>query len=199
MKVWDATPVSVESNMEAQALCCFRFAAETIGLKDEMLRHISGDPTISEPVRQRALAFANDYRESPAQLNEASWAVARGSWARPGGYALALRQAEAARRHEHRIGFLPSTRSLRAAQYRNGQYAELLEILTLSEKRNTARGRLSYPPDLALLAMTQFRLGQKAEATATLGRLREGMKKLPFDRDAEELLKEAESLVEAKK
>ncbi len=47
--------------------------------------------------------------------------------------------------------------------------------------------------------MTQFQLGQKAEAAATLGRLREAMKQLPFDRDAEELLKEAESVVEAKK
>jgi serine/threonine protein kinase len=199
VKVWDATPVSVESNMEVQALCCFRFAAETIGLKDELLRHITNDATISEPVRQRALAFAKDYRESPVWLKEASWSVARSSWARPGGYALALRQAEAARRLEHRTGSLPSTRELRAAQYRNAQYAALLKILIQMEKYDTARQRHSYPPDLAFLAMTQFQLGKKAEAAATLGRLREAMKKQPFDRDAEDLLQEAERLIEGRK
>ena len=71
--------------------------------------------------------------------------------------------------------------------------------MTQSDKLNAARFKRSLPDDLAFLAMTQFQLGQKAEAAATLGRLREGMKKLPFDRDAEELLKEAESVVDSKK
>ena len=47
--------------------------------------------------------------------------------------------------------------------------------------------------------MTQFELGRKAEAVTTLGRLRDTMKSLPFDREAEDLLQEAERAVEAKK
>src|SRR5262249_56237378 len=124
-KFGEAARVSAESDREAQALACFRFAAETIVLKDELLRGLRGDETLSEPVRQRALAFAADYREIPARLNEASWSVVRGSWARPGGYALALRQAEAACRQEPGNGLF--LRTLGAAQYRNGQHAAALK------------------------------------------------------------------------
>ena len=72
-------------------------------------------------------------------------------------------------------------------------------MLTQSDKLNAARTKRSLPADLAFLAMTQFQLGQKAEAAATLGRLRDVMKQLPFDREAEELWKETESLVDPKK
>jgi hypothetical protein len=49
------------------------------------------------------------------------------------------------------------------------------------------------------LALTQFQLGHQAEAAATLGRLREGIKKRLFDREAEDLLQEAESVIEPPK
>jgi hypothetical protein len=197
VKVWDATPVSVESSLEAQALCSFHFAVETVVLKDELLRSLRGDATLSEPVRQRALAFAEDYRELPARLNEASWLVVRWSWARPGAFALALRQAEAACRQEPGNGLF--VRTLGAAQYRNGQHAAALKTLTESEKLNADPKKGSQPADLAFLAMTQFQLGEKADAPATLGRLRETMKKWPFEREAEELSQEAERLIEPRK
>ena len=197
VKVWDATPVSEGSNLQRQALSYFRFVAETLVLKDDMIQQIRQTPTLSEPAREQALAFAKDYREIPARLNEASWSVVRWSWARPGAYPLALRQAEAACRQEPENGVF--LRTLGAAQYRNGQYAAALKTLTQSDKLNADPKKGSLPADLAFLAMTQFRLDQKAEAAATLGRLREVMKKLPSDREAEELLKEAEDLVAAKK
>jgi hypothetical protein len=162
-----------------------------------MIQQIRQTPTLSEPAREQALAFAKDYREIPARLNETSWSVGRSSWARSGAYPLALRQAEAACRQEPGNGSFLTT--LGAAQYRNYQYAVALKTLTQSHKLNAVRFGRSQPADLAFLAMTQFQLGQKAEAAATLGRLREGMKKLPFDRDAEDLLKEAERLIEASK
>jgi hypothetical protein len=197
VKVWDATPVSAEAGLEAQALCCFRFAAETLVLKEEVLRSLRADAALSEPVRQRALAFAEDYRALPARLNEASWSVVRGAWARPGAFALALRQAEAACRQEPSNGSYLNT--LGAAQHRNGQHAEALKTLIESEQRNAARDKGAQPHDLAFLAMTHFQLGDKAAAAATLGRLREALKKWPFDQDAEDLRHEAESLIEAKK
>jgi len=192
VRIWDASPVSEASKADSQALSYFRFVAETVVLKDDMIQQIRQTSTLSEPAREQALAFAKDYRELPARLNDASWSVVRGSWARPGAYPLALRQAKAACDREPDNGLF--VRTLGAAQYRNGDHAVALKTLTQSDKLNK-----SQPADLAFLAMTQFQLGQRVEAAATLGRLREVMKKLPFDREAEELLKEAESVVEPRK
>jgi hypothetical protein len=46
--------------------------------------------------------------------------------------------------------------------------------------------------------MTQFQLGEKADAAAMLGRLRDVMKQWPPDREAEEIVQEAENLIEPK-
>jgi hypothetical protein len=196
VKVWDATPPSAESNLQFQAVSYLRFVAETVGLKDEMIRQIRQTPTLSEPVREQTLALARDYREVPARLDAASWSVVSRAWARPGVHALALRQAEAACAQEPaNADFL---RTLGAAQYRNGQYAAALKTLTPTDKA-LADAFKDTAHVLAFLGMTQFQLGQKAEAAATLGRLRELMRKLPFDLEADDLLKEAESVVDAKK
>lgn len=85
-----------------------------------------------------------------------------------------------------------------ADQYRNRQYAAALKTLTQSDKLNTLRFKLSLPADLAFQAMTQFQLGRKPDALSTLGRLRNSMKKLPFDREAEGPLQEAERMIEPK-
>jgi len=193
VKVWDSTPVSEGSNLQRQASSYFRFVAETLVLKDEMIQQIRQTPTLTEPAREQAIAFAKDYREIPARLSEASWSVVRWSWARPGAYPLALRQAEAACRQEPENNVF--LRTLGAAQYRNGQYAAALKTLTRSEKLNADPKKGSQPNDLAFLAMTQFQLGQKAEAAVTLGRLRDVMKQWPADREAEEIVQEAENLI----
>jgi sugar lactone lactonase YvrE len=196
VKVWDATLPSEGSDLQRRAISYFRFVAETVGLKDEMIRQIRQTPTLSEPVREQALALARDYREVPARLDAASWSVVRRAWTRPGAYALALRQAEAACRQEPtNADFL---RTLGAAQYRGGHHAAALKTLTPTDKpladafKDSARV-------LAFLAMTQFHLGQKAEAAVTLARLRDVMRKLPFDLEADDLLKEAERLVDPKR
>jgi eukaryotic-like serine/threonine-protein kinase len=195
VKVWDATPITEGSNLQREALSYFRFVAETVVLKDGMIQQIRQTPMLSEPAREQALAFCKDYREALPQLNEASWSVVRGSWARPGAYQLALRQAEAACRQEPTNGLY--LRTLGAAQYRKGKHDAALMTLTQAEMLNAKPN--SHPADLAFLAMTRYQLGQKAEAPAALGRLREVMKTWPFDREAEEFLKEAESVADAKK
>jgi hypothetical protein len=197
VKIWDAIPLSEGSNPERLALSYFRFIAETVVLKDDMIQQIRQTPTLSEPVRERALSFAKDYREIPARLNYASRSVVRGSWARPGAYALALRQAEAACRQEPNNGSFLTT--LGTAQYRNHQYNVALKTLIKSDKLNSAFSKQSLPADLAFLAMTQYQFGRKTDAVATLGRLRDTMKKLPFDREADDLLQEAEGVVDPKK
>jgi hypothetical protein len=69
--------------------------------------------------------------------------------------------------------------------------------LTKSEKLNaTKEGAI--PDDLAFLAMTRHRLGQRAEAKATLARLREVMKQPRWAKEASAVgfLREAEGLIE---
>src|SRR5262249_21235481 len=100
VRIWDARPLTEESQLERQSLSFFRFLAETVALKEEMLGRIRRDQTISEPVRQQALAWMEDYRESPYQLNTASWVIVRRTNAKAEEYRLALRQAEAASRLE---------------------------------------------------------------------------------------------------
>ena len=65
LKVWDATPAGGGAALQRQAIGYFRFVAETVVLKDDMLQQIRQTPTLSEPVREQALAFAKDYRGDP--------------------------------------------------------------------------------------------------------------------------------------
>ena len=51
LRVWDGRPLSPESNLELQAVSYFRFLAETVVLKDEMMRQINEMPTLTDPVR----------------------------------------------------------------------------------------------------------------------------------------------------
>jgi hypothetical protein len=132
-----------------------------------------------------------------SRLIAASWSVIRSSWAPSGGFALALRQSEAACWQESDNGLYITT--LGAAQYRNNRYTAALKTLTASEKRTAALYKRSPPVDLAFLAMTKFQVGKKVESTATLRRLRDTMKTWPFDRDAEDLFHEAERLIEPSK
>jgi hypothetical protein len=62
-----------------------------------------------------------------------------------------------------------------------------------------AAARGSLPHDLAFLAMAEHRLGHRAEALASLARLREAMKKPQWtgDAEAQAFSREAEALVGA--
>jgi hypothetical protein len=196
VKVWDATPPGDASSDQLQAVSYLRFVAETVVLKDEVIQQIRQTPTLSEPAREQGLALATDYREVPARLNSVSWSVVRAPWAPPGAYPLALRQVDAACRLEPANAQFLQT--LGTAQFRNGQHAAALKALTPNDKP-LADAFKDSAHVLAFLAMTQFHLGQKAEAADTLGRLRDVMRKLPFDLETDDLLKEAESVVEPKK
>jgi hypothetical protein len=80
-----------------------------------------------------------------------------------------------------------------------GRYADALDTLSKSEKLNTTKEG-PYPVDLAQLAMTRHRLGQKEDAKATLARLREIMQQPRWTKDAEAqgFLREAEELIEGR-
>lgn len=67
VKVWDARPWTPELRVEQQALSLIRFLQAKPLAKSAMIETIEMDETISEPVRLRALEFAREWRESPAQ------------------------------------------------------------------------------------------------------------------------------------
>jgi hypothetical protein len=142
-------------------------------------------------------ALAQQRNETALQLNNTAWKIVKGRDASKDAYALALRQAEAGVRLALDAGYLLNT--LGVAQYRAGRYADALATLTKSEKL-TATKEGSLPADRAFLAMARHQLGNKDEAKATLGRLRETMKQPRWAQDAEAagFLREAEELIEGK-
>jgi WD40 repeat protein/serine/threonine protein kinase len=143
-------------------------------LRPEVRATLRADKMLSEPMRQRALALAEQMPESPSRLNTVSWSVASQRGAPPEAYRLARLQAEAACRLEPTNGALLNT--LGVAQYRSGHYREAVATLTESDRLNSAGALGSQPADLALLALAHHRLGEPDQARAALGRLRALMK-----------------------
>ena len=61
-KVWDARPWTPELRAEQEALSLVRFYSTPPISKDELLARIRADATVSEPVRERALEFARQWK-----------------------------------------------------------------------------------------------------------------------------------------
>jgi hypothetical protein len=182
---------------EAQSLVQSLFAK--LMLRGDVLNSIRSQTSLSEPVRRLALTLAESWPEDAASLNTACWAVVR----RPDGNAEAVRQvlrfAEAACQLEPKNGHYLNT--LGVAQYRAGQYAAALATLTRADQLNAAARQGSIPDDLAFLTMAHYQLGHKDQAQATLGRLREVLKKPQWAKSTESLgfLREAETLLASQK
>ena len=63
VKLWDARPWTPELRADHQALCVVRFLFEYKELpKDEAIKRIKADQTITDAVRQKALEFAEQWR-----------------------------------------------------------------------------------------------------------------------------------------
>jgi tetratricopeptide (TPR) repeat protein len=170
---------------------------EEIPLREEVLVALRKDPTLGESDREFALQVAQALPEvaNPGELNEAAWKVVKARDAGKDVYARTLRLAEAAVHLAPGNGSILNT--LGVAQYRAGRYADALATLTKSEKLNATKEG-SLPADLAFLAMARHQLGNKDEAKATLGRLRETMKQ-PQGTEAVGFLREAEGLIEGRR
>jgi WD40 repeat protein/serine/threonine protein kinase len=181
---------------EAQALVQSRFSKPLP--RADVQAQIRSQKSLSEPVRRAALSLAESWPEDASGLNQASWDVVRRPDAGAEAIRQALRLAEAACRLEPNQGYYLNT--LGVAQYRAGQYEEALATLTRSEPLNAA-AETSHPADLAFLAMAHYQLGHKAQAQATLERLRAALKSPRWAKSAEsqDFLREAESLLAGKK
>jgi WD40 repeat protein/serine/threonine protein kinase len=164
----------------------------------DVLEALRAKPGLSAVLRQRALALAETWTEDPERLNEASWEVVRRPGAGVEAYRRALHLAEAACRLDPEDGDYLQT--LAAAHYRLGQYPQALARATEADRLNAPENKGSHPVDLAVLAMTQHQLGRKEQALAMLQRLRQAIKKAEWaeDEDYQDLLREAEALLEGK-
>ena len=148
---------------------------ERLLLRPEVRASVRDDKTLSEPMRRRLLALAEQIPESPSRLNEVSWLVARQRGATREAHRLAFLQAEAACRLEPTNGALLNT--LGVAQYRAGHYREAVATLTQSDRLNSGGALGAQPADLAFLALAHHRLGEPDQARTALGRLRTLMQK----------------------
>jgi Flp pilus assembly protein TadD len=86
--------------------------------------------------------------------------------------------------------------ALGVAQYRAGLYRGAADTLSRADRLSTALAGDPTPADLAFLALSQHRLGRTDQARATLGRLRELMKRPERGRSEQDqkFLREAEAL-----
>ncbi len=162
-------------------------------LRPEVLESLRRDSALSEPQRQLALALAEEVLENAVNLDRASWSVVRQPGARAAAIDHALRQAEAACRLIPDRSLFLSTLGL--AQYRAGRYREALVTLERADRLNNAVDHgSSVPRDLAFLALARHRLGQAAEAGATLDSLHALIKTTQWSKDeeAQAFLREAE-------
>jgi Flp pilus assembly protein TadD len=170
-----------------------------LGLKALVLNHLRQDRTLDDTLRQATMAAAEHFGEDPNHLNTLSWSVVSHPDAPASRYRQALLQAQQAHNLDPTNG--PYLNTLGVAQYRLRHYSAALESLTRSEPPNAATFKGPHPSDLAFLAMTQYQLGHKDKAMASLARLREAMKLPRWAQNTEAVafLREAEALIEGKK
>jgi hypothetical protein len=213
LRIWDARLLTPEITTEA----------ESVGLLDSLFARplpksavraaIQNQLHLSDAVRRLALEFIDIYREETdaEKYYAAAWSIIRHPYANIFMVQTAQAQMKAAidkhqpddiRFHQ---GLLDPAhivldkyrRGLAIAHYRLGKfwkehYQEALTALAKCEQKHP------HPATLAILAMTQYQVGQQAPAQATLVRLREFMKASPTsakDQEVHVLLTEAENLL----
>jgi hypothetical protein len=198
--VWDGRELTPEREVEREALGLLDQLFSRPLPRRAVLEEVRTSPSIGAPVRRRAQELAAHYREEedPQRYAEAARALARQAHLSVYWYRRALSQAEAACERAPDAG--PCLTALGMARYRLGKYPEALQVLTRADRLNATPKGGSAPADLAMLALTQHRLGHADEARDLLARLRERMKddRRGQDEEARGLLREAELCIEDK-
>jgi WD40 repeat protein len=195
VRIWDPTQPSTDQLLRRVASSLVEELFRTHVLKDDVLDHIRRDSGLQGSLRAMALQIAEQSLENPMRLNNTSWSIVMQPGRSPDDYRRALRYAEAACRLAPQESTYLNT--LGVARYRAGQDREALGDLKRSLELNSPRYGEAIPADLAFIAMAQHRLGQKAEALLTLGRLREVMSRSPWsdDDESQAFSDEASSLI----
>jgi tetratricopeptide (TPR) repeat protein len=196
VRVWEASTVPFEVWQRRALVSRVHALFTELLLRDDVLAAVRKDPRLSEAGREFALRVAQTHSENASALSWAAWKLVRGRDAGPYAATAALRQVQAALRETPGDGDRLAT--LGVAYYRLGAYARALETLQQAEQLESGQYRL--PTTLAFLAMAHQQLGHKAQAQATLARLREVMKQPRWANDAEAqgFLHEAEEPIDGK-
>jgi WD40 repeat protein/tRNA A-37 threonylcarbamoyl transferase component Bud32 len=201
-QLWETVLLTPELRLQREAAALInRMAAEPL-LKDEMVRRLRNDRTLNKALLEQALVLTGRYHEDPYRFHEASWAVVQKPGAAAARYREAFRQAKLA--CDMASVDDPSrpryVNTLGAAQYRVGQDAEALANLRKAEALFSTQSNTPEAANLAFLAMTYHRLGDKPQALAVLARLRDTMNspQLVSNEGAQAQLHEAEGLIEGK-
>jgi WD40 repeat protein/tRNA A-37 threonylcarbamoyl transferase component Bud32 len=191
----DARPLTFDVRTEVEAVGLLESLFTTPLPRSDVHAAVQRDTTISDAVRTKALELADRYKEETdsKKYHAAAWPVIRLPNAGVAVSHVALAQmvaacARAPNNAEYRL-------ALGLAQYRVGKFQKERYSEALATLGNCNQ---DHPTTLAVLAMTQHRLGEKDLARMALARLRETMK-VPLSPDIEEarqFLAEAEALVD---
>jgi WD40 repeat protein len=168
IRLWEATPLTPERRLQREAAAVVNDLPTDLGFKNEILAYLRTLPSLSEPLRQHALAMAEGLPEDPWRLNRASNEVVRRPGLDAAHYRLALRRGEAARDLSHPgFYFRPyhANTQIGIAHYRLGEYREAVKALIASEAYYAADRYYLYttgtPWNLAFLAMAHHQLGER--------------------------------------
>jgi WD40 repeat protein len=169
VRVWDARPWTAELAAEREAVGLVEFLFARPLPKQKVLERVRTDRTISEPVRREAVAIVERAADDPDRFDAASREILRPPGAPAAEYRNALDWAETACRLDPGRADFETMRGV--AQYRLGQFELALATLTRADELWRRHQRDSLPVTVAVLALTQHRLGKTAEAQANRKRL----------------------------
>jgi WD40 repeat protein len=165
----DAHPLTPELRVQHQAQGIVAYLFRRHILKEDVLPVLREMRTISEPVRQAALALAQQLENDALLINNACTELTVASDRTPEEYQRALKWAEEGARLVPDEGFI--VQNVGCALYRVGRYKEAAAMCqrTYEFNRRTGTGETQY--DLLFLAMAEYKLGRHEEARATFKRV----------------------------
>jgi hypothetical protein len=180
-----------QARLDRQVEKLVRQRFQELLLRPAVLESLQCDPKLDEALRGRALALAKQWMESARLMAHDSRSKAQRSDNTAPEYVKALHLAERACELMDYEALCHG--ALGIACYRLQKYPEALRALTHADELY-AKERLAVPPtELAFLAMTQVRLGQRKPAELTLARLHAAMQQPAWARDGQALAVTAEA------
>jgi tetratricopeptide (TPR) repeat protein len=157
LRIWEATPLTPEIRLQREAAALVNRLAETVLFKDEILARLRTDASLSEPLRQRALAMAEHHHETAWSL-----VVAADLMKQKGQLTAAIAVYKKA------LGLKPdfamAHQNIALAHYGNGDWKNALAALNKAAKLRELNNDFVRGDHFFWLAMTHWQLGDKGQA-----------------------------------